>query len=143
MLLCPPSGLHLKPRAVAVRDLHEFPVTLAPSLCPESVLGSEDFRRLIVQKDDTKLSWLLTVNLSDVRRRVPYDVLSTKRFALEHEVIETPGVVVLISWLGSFPDGNLNRYREFLESRTVLIVCQSENGHRALLFLSGWIVSGA
>ncbi len=123
MLLCPPSGLHLKPRAVAVRDLHEFPVTLAPRLCPERVLGSEDFRRLIVYEDDTKLSGLLTMNLSDVRRRVPYDVLSTKRFALEHKVVETSRVVVLISWLGSFPDGNLDRYREFLESRTIFIVC--------------------
>src|SRR5260370_1451807 len=39
--------MQAKAQAIAVRDQYEFPVTLAPSLCPERVLSSEDLRRLI------------------------------------------------------------------------------------------------
>src|SRR5258708_31742692 len=53
-----------------------------------------------------------------------------------------PWTAILVIGGRPFPDRDFDCYREFLESRTVLIVCQCENAHRALLFLSGWIVSG-
>jgi hypothetical protein len=63
--------------------------------------------------------------LCNVRRWFPDYILSTQSFAFEHEVVETARVVVLIAGLGSLPDGDLNRYREFLESRTGGRTCRS------------------
>ncbi|TMQ29314.1 MAG: hypothetical protein E6K65_09705 [Nitrospirae bacterium] len=114
--------MHLKPQAVTVPDLDEFTVTLAPSLRPECVLGSEDLPRVIVEKDDRKLCRLLAMNLRDVRGRLPNYFLLTHYLSLEYEVIQTAWVTVLIPRLRPLPDGDFDRYREFLEGRAVLIM---------------------
>src|SRR5438034_270831 len=67
--------------------------------------------------------------IGDVRCWQPDHILPAKCLSLENEVVQSSRVIISVARLRPLADSNLDCYREFFQSRAVLIVCQSENTH--------------
>src|SRR5258706_2632377 len=114
---------HLVACAIPVRDLHQFAAALAPRRCPPGIFGPEDFLGIIMQEDNSEFRWFCRMSFGNVWRWLPNHVLSTECLSFEYEVIEPPWMTVLIPRFRRFSDCNFDRYREFLQSLSAVIMC--------------------
>jgi hypothetical protein len=75
-----------------------------------------------MKEDHSQFRWFLSEDLGDIWRGFPIHHLASYSSPLENEMKKRPWTTVLIIGRRSFPDGNLDRHRQFLEGRAVLVV---------------------
>jgi len=114
------AGLSLE--SAAICDLNKFTPAFAAAWCPQGVLGSEDFSRVIIEKDDSQFCRFLPMRLGYVRCWFPNDILSAKCFPLENEVVQSSRVAISVARFRPLSDCNLDGYREFFQGHPTLIM---------------------
>src|SRR6266436_5706324 len=122
VLGCPSDCLHFVAWRIAVGDLHKLSVTEAALPRPQGVFRRAYLSRVIMKKDHCQFRRLVSKDLGDIWRRFPIHHLSPHGSPLENEMKKRPWTTILVVECRPFPDGNLDRHRQLLEGRAVLVV---------------------